>query len=280
MTFIVNKPFKTLAITLGMLGLCTTHAQAVEWNHDPVSNIGPPLWSTLDPSFSTCGSGLQQSPVDLSTTVLAAETPPLHFGYLDTALEIDNNGHTVEVPYETGSNLRIGEQNYRLLQFHFHVPSEHTVNGRRFDMEAHLVHINSLSQLAVVSVLMDAGGNPNALVDQVIGGAPDLEGVVVVPNTFVNARDLLPTVFNIDEEGDAAPVTQDYYSYPGSLTTPPCSEGVLWYVLKDPVNVSQLAIDRLHEIVSLFPAYEGYPDNNRLLQLLNGRQITEQFTEN
>ncbi len=279
MIFIGNKQFKALIVALGLLSICTTNAHAVDWNHDPASGIGPLYWGTLDPSFATCGSGVQQSPVDVSATV-SAEAPPLHFGYQDTLLDIDNNGHTVEVPYETGSNLTIGEQSYRLLQFHFHVPSEHTVNGQRFDMEAHLVHINSLDQLAVVSVLMDAGGNPNALVDQVIGGASDQEGVVSVLDTSVNAGDLLPAIFSVDTDGDGALVTGDYYSYPGSLTTPPCSEGVLWYVLKDPVNVSQVAIDRLHEIVSLFQTYGGYPDNNRLLQLLNGRQITEQFSAN
>lgn len=263
--------FRTLFLLFSVLFLVgSSFAQPVPWNHDPASDIGPNFWGELTPAFRTCGAiipgfegfqetGKKQSPIDVVTPV-PASLPPLVFQYANTPLEVENNGHVIEVPYEPGNFLRIGSDTYELLQFHFHAPSEHTINGRFADMELHLVHRNFLGDLAVVGILMTVGPDPNPVVDKIMAN----EGAVTVPGAVINARDLLPKF-------------RSYYLYSGSLTTPPCSEGVRWQVLKEPVQVSQFAVDRLHEIIGLFPEYDGFPDNNRPVRPLNGRTVFERM---
>ena len=247
-------------------------AQAADWNHNPADAVlGPSDWGNLDPSFATCGAGRQQSPVDISATTPGG-LPPLEFAYRETALEVENNGHVIEVPYELGSTLRIGSDVYRLLQFHFHTPSEHTVGMKPYDMELHLVHMNGVGQLAVVGVLLRIGDTPNPVIDLIFANAPAEEGTVPVTGVTINARDVLPG-FAANRRGSDPVVLNDYHAYPGSLTTPPCSEGVRWFVLKQPVAVSAASVERMHERVAHFPHYNGYPNNNRPVQPLNGRAV-------
>ncbi|MGE0827587.1 MAG: carbonic anhydrase [Candidatus Binatia bacterium] len=243
----------------------------VEWNHKPTSDIGPNFWGELAPSFATCGAGdpfievgKKQSPVDIVTTnVVDARLHPLQFKYDATPSVVENTGHVVEVPYEAGSHIRVGVESvdrYELLQFHFHAPSEHAVNGQLAAAEVHLVHRNALLDLAVVGVLINVGTPVNHVIDKILREAPLEEGEIELDES-VNAKDLLP---RFDKK---------YYHYSGSLTTPPCSEGVRWFVLQEPVFVSQEAIDRLHEVIAEFPHYEGSPNNNRPVRPLNGRAI-------
>ena len=149
---------------------------------------------------------------------------------------------------------------YGLLQFHFHAPSEHQVNGQLADAELHLVHRNGLLDNAVVGVLLRVGAPVNAEIEQILFDAPLAEGDVELDGRFINATDVLPK-------------SKRYYTYSGSLTTPPCSEGVRWFILKEPVFVSQAAIDRLHQVITGFPDYGGFPNNNRPVRPLNGRAI-------
>jgi carbonic anhydrase len=201
----------------------------------------------------------------VTATTVPAALPALVFQYLNTPFIVDNTGHVVEVPYAPGSVLRVGQDNYQLLQFHFHAPSEHTVNGNSAAAELHLVHRNNLLDLAVVSVLLRVGAPVNPVVDSILRNAPLGEGSVDLGG-LLNAKSVLP------------PRQGNYYTYSGSLTTPPCSEGVRWFVLKDPVFVSQAAIDNLHVIISQFPSYGGYPDNNRPVRPLNGRAVLNRST--
>jgi carbonic anhydrase len=245
----------------------TLASAQVEWNHNPASDIGPNFWGQLTFSFATCGAGdpfvevgKKQSPVNIVTSVtVAAGLPALAFQYHATPFVAENTGHVVEVPYAPGSAIRVGQDTYQLLQFHVHAPSEHTVNGQSAAAELHLVHRNALLDLAVVGVLVNVGSPVNAVIDDMLLNAPIEEGEIELDGS-VNAKDVLPQ-------------SKSYYNYSGSLTTPPCSEGVRWFVLKEPVFVSQEAIDRLHEIISNFPHYEGFPDNNRHIRPLNGRAI-------
>ena len=246
---------------------------AAPWNHDPGSAIGPPNWGALDPAFEECGTGTSQSPVDISGAARGGG-PALRFDYPGNELVVENTGHVIEVPIpaDNDNTLRIGSSKYRLIQYHFHAPSEHTLNGQQFDLEAHLVHENADGQLAVVGVLMSIGDHGNELVDEVFHNAPEEAGEETEVGVESNAKELLPGFDS--HPGNGSFVLSRYYSYSGSLTTPACSEPVRWIVLKDPVTVSDFSVEELHHLVSLFPGYDGYPDNNRPIQPLNGRQIT------
>jgi carbonic anhydrase len=244
-----------------------TLASAQEWSHDPDSAIGPNFWGELAFPFATCGAGepfievgQKQSPIDIATANTVSEAVPwLTFWYRKTPFVVENTGHVVEVPYTAGSAIRVGMDKYELLQFHFHTPSEHTVNGEFAAAELHLVHRSNLLDFAVVGVLINVGFPVNEELDEILINAPADEGEIELEGS-VNAKDLLPS-------------QKGYYHYSGSLTTPPCSEGVRWFVLKKPVFVSQEAIDHLHAVISQFPGYGGFPDNNRPVRPLNGRAI-------
>jgi carbonic anhydrase len=246
-------------------------AAAVSWNHDPASADGPRLWGRLTPPFATCGAvfedagpfvevGLKQSPIDIDTArAIPARLPRLEFAYRSLRGEVENTGHVVEVPYENGSTLRIGDMEYELLQFHFHALSEHTIGAGHAPLEAHLVHRNMLGDLAVVGVLMNVGPRPNPLVELVFQHAPLGEGHMDLP-VRINARALLPRD------------TGSFYLYSGSLTTPPCSEGVRWIVMSHPVTVSQWAVDRMMEINAVNNG-TGYRFNHRPVRPLNARSV-------
>lgn len=184
--------------------------------------------------------------------------------------EVENNGHVIEVGYGTGSTLRVAApgsngpvgvaDEYKLLQFHFHTPSEHTIDGKHSDMELHLVHVNVLGDVAVVAIMMNIGSDGNYLVDRIINLAPNTVGHEKSEGSALNARQLLPSNLN-------------YYMYSGSLTTPPCTEGVRWFVLRTPVAVSSAAVQRSKDIIRALPGYEGFDNNNRPIVPINGRAV-------
>jgi len=194
--------------------------------------------------------------------------PQIDFRYNTTAFEVENTGHVVEVVYDPGSSIRLGwsvTDVYQLVQFHFHSPSEHTINGTQYDAELHLVHQNVLGQLVVVGVLLSKSNTaPAGIFDDILMTAPASVGTGTIAGTFLNANSLLPE-------------DQDYFTYAGSLTTPPCTEGVRWFVMQTPVQVSAYVIQQLHLLASQFPGYNGYANNNRPVNLLNGRTILSTF---
>jgi carbonic anhydrase len=213
---------------------------------------GPDSWGTLDSNYALCSVGRSQSPIDIKDA-RKADLPALKFDYKTVPMNIVDNGHSIEVNYPPGSTLKVGDNTYTLRQFHFHHPSEERVNGRAFDMVAHFVHANAEGRLAVVAVLLKTG-DANALIDSVWKNIPkEKEKAVTVFGATLNATDLLPT--------DHA-----YYRFSGSLTTPPCSEGVTWYVMKAAVPLSKAQ-------VAAFAAL--YPLNARPIQPTNDRQILE-----
>jgi len=177
----------------------------------------------------------------------------LTFDYKATTLNIIDNGHTIQVNVAPGSTLSVGDKSYSLKQFHFHHPSEEHVNGKGFPLVAHLVHQDSEGHLAVVAILFEEG-QANTLVNSLWSNIPANKGKAEdVPSVSVQALDLLP-------------VERSYFTYPGSLTTPPCSEGVIWYVLKSHPTVSTQQIATFSTI---------YPLNARPIQPRNGRSILE-----
>jgi carbonic anhydrase len=248
-------------------------APAGAWNHDPTSPIGPLHWAEI--GFPTCGQGTSQSPVDIRTGGVAAyHGGPLLLRYEPSELTVENTGHVVEVPIPADAHdtLQIGGDRYALVQYHFHAPSEHAVNGRRADVEAHFVHNNAQGATAVVGVFYRRGPHPNPVLDRILLAAPETAG------EEAHAGEASPAALFRHLRGVNAPhggpVRVDaFYAYDGSLTTPGCTEGVRWSVLADGGQVSGAAVARLHQVIARFPNYDGYPNNNRPTQPLNGRVI-------
>jgi carbonic anhydrase len=259
-----------LALVVAGCGYGSDDEATPAWSHDPANeSVGPEAWGELDDSFEQCLAGTSQSPVDIATTV-PAELPPLEFDYTATPLVVENTGHVIEVPMPEDSDhtLTIGDDEYRLAQYHFHAPSEHTLRGESYDVEAHFVHENDAGELAVVGVFLDQDDPPSALLDDVIENAPELSGDEAEVEQESSPLELVP----VEESGS---VVERYYTYAGSLTTPGCSEGVRWIVLQDTLGVSAEARDRLHELIADFPGYDGYENNNRPTQPLNDRAIEQ-----
>ena len=207
---------------------------------------------------------MKQSPIDIVTgnTVAAIFIPPF-FSYQQTPLTIENTGHYIEVPYATTTSyLYAGAQPtdvYQLVQFHFHAPSEHTINGVKYDAELHLVHTNDIGETAVVGVLLSSslGGLP--IFNTIMSNAPTSPGEVEL-HQEVNVSDLLP-------------FHKGFYRYAGSLTTPACSESVQWFLLQNPVPITPAALAKFHSLIGMFPNYGGFSNNNRPVTNLNGRPV-------
>jgi carbonic anhydrase len=212
---------------------------------------GPESWGRLQPEYARCATGTRQSPIDIRGGI-AVDLEPIQFDYRPSAFSVIDNGHTVQVNVEAGNAITITGRRYELVQFHFHRPSEERINGRQYDMVAHLVHKDPDGKLAVVAVLLDRG-SAQALVQAVWNNLPLEKGDEVRAGTRIDLTQLLPQ-------------DRRYYTYMGSLTTPPCSEGVLWMVLKQPVPISP-------EQVSIFSRL--YPMNARPIQQAAGRLIKE-----
>ncbi len=220
----------------------------VHWSYDGAN--GPNSWGELDASYAACGSGTQQSPIDLSGAVSAkSDAGPIKWKPIKLG-SIVNNGHTIQVNTPNGGHMELNGSRYNLLQFHFHHMSEHTVDGKRFPMEAHFVHKAANGDgLSVVGVFFVEGPESPVLAP-IWAALPKQEGEVSI-DASVDPRGLLPT-------SSAA------FRYAGSLTTPPCSEVVAWIVLKEPVSAS---VDQIAAFAKLFS------NNFRPIQPLNRRFI-------
>jgi carbonic anhydrase len=219
------------------------------WSY--AGETGPTHWGSLEQDFSTCNLGKYQSPIDIRPdAVKSADLPAIQFDYKDSPLKIIDNGHTIQINYAPGSSITVSGHRYELVQFHFHKPSEESINGKRYDMVAHLVHKDADGKLAVVAVLLDAG-DANPLIDTLWSHMPTKKEVEQTDAIIVNASKILPS-------------STGYYTFAGSLTTPPCSEGVTWFVLKNPKSVSREELSRFGKL---------YPRNARPVQPLDGREI-------
>jgi carbonic anhydrase len=213
---------------------------------------GPSHWASLTTDYSACGVGKNQSPIDISTNnSIAADFDDIEFNYTTSALNILNNGHTVQANYDAGSSISINGKTYNLAQFHFHTPSEHQFDGESSPIEMHLVHVSEEGDLAVVGVLFSEGEENSALLD-IVEANPDSESEVeTIAGVTVDANDLLPSE------------TLEY-RYSGSLTTPPCSEGVKWFVLQNSLELSSAQLSSFQEVLGT---------NNRPVQNLNAREV-------
>ncbi|RTL17632.1 MAG: carbonate dehydratase [Burkholderiales bacterium] len=217
-------------------------------------DIGPDRWAELAPENRLCAVGTRQSPIDIRDGI-AVELEQIAFDYRASSFSVLDNGHTVQVNVAPGNGITVMGRRFELLQFHFHRPSEERVNGRQFDMVAHLVHRDEQGRLAVVAVLLERGRDdkPHPLVQTVWANLPLEKGEALPAQVQIDLNQLLPA-----ERG--------YYTYMGSLTTPPCSEGVLWMVMRQPVALAAQQIGIFARL---------YPMNARPLQPGSGRLIKE-----
>ncbi|MGB6690401.1 MAG: carbonic anhydrase family protein [Terracidiphilus sp.] len=233
-----------------------SHAQwKTPWSYNGAR--GPEHWGDLDPDYAACKTGKQQSPIDIRGAE-KGDLPAIRFEYQSAPLKyLINNGYTIRVNYHdapgSGNFLIVGDTRYHLTQFHFHRPSEETIHGKPYAMEVHLMHQSSDGKVIGVTVLLKIG-SANATVQRIWDRMPTSKGnEEEIPGVEVNPSGLLPRQF-------------DYYMYEGSITAPPCTEGVTWFVLKDPVTVSAEQIKAFARL---------YPDDVRPIQPLNGRVVKE-----
>jgi len=227
--------------------LVAAHGASPHWDYS--GDGAPENWSKLKPEFSACSSGKRQSPIDIRDGI-SVQLDPVQFDYKPSGFKVLDNGHTVQVNVAPGNSIEVMGRRFELLQFHFHRPSEERVNGRQYDMVAHLVHKDLDGKLAVVAVLLDRG-SVQPVVQTVWNNLPLEKGDEVAARATLDLNALLPA-----ERG--------YFTYMGSLTTPPCSEGVLWMVMKQPVGISA-------EQIGIFARL--YPMNARPIQSASGRLI-------
>jgi carbonic anhydrase len=223
-------------------------AQEAHWSY--AGEEGPQHWDMLSPAYALCGQGKMQSPIDIRGAS-AANLKPIQFEYGATVEEIVNNGHTIQANSAPGSRITVDGHVYELKQFHFHAPSENTIAGKTFPLEGHLVHADKDGKLAVVAVMFQEGP-PNEAVAAVWAKMPAKKDGKAKPAASINAGALLPK-------------GRSYYSFNGSLTTPPCTEGVRWLVIEEPSTVS-------HEQVEAFEKVMKH-HNNRPVQASNGRPV-------
>ena len=213
--------------------LARAPAEGAHWTYSGAQ--GPDHWGELAPEAQVCAAGNEQSPIDL-TGAVPADLPKIEVSYKPQPLRVINNGHTIQVNFQPGSEIAIGKDRYTLLQYHFHHPSEHLVAGNPFAMELHLVHRHASGQLAVLGAFIKPG-KANPIIEAVWKAAPKEEG----PEQLVGV--------NWDPSG-LLPRERRYFTYAGSLTTPPCSEVVRWVVFATPIEISA---DQLKTFAALYP---------------------------
>lgn len=231
------------------------HENEPHWTYE--GEAGPEHWAELSPKFDKCGAGTRQTPIDLaSSEVVPMGLEDVEFQYGTAEATVFNNGHTIQVNVPEGNGIVLDGVSYGLVQFHFHTPSEHTIDGASYPLELHLVHKDEKGNLAVVGVMLEKG-EKNPVLSQVWGKSlPKTEGKEVALKAPIDLNGLLPS--------DRAA-----YRYLGSLTTPPCSEGVKWIVMKSSVTMTTKQIAAFKKI---------FPMNARPLQPINARSIVEDVT--
>ena len=219
------------------------------WDYD--GEFGPENWGKINPAWAQCGTGKRQSPIDIRDG-MQVNLEEIDFNYGPSSFTEIDNGHTVQVNVGSGNFITVGPETYELVQFHFHRPSEERINGKGTEMVVHLVHRGAGGKLAVVAVLLERGKG-NDTIQTVWNNIPLEKGQLASPGLELDPIELLPQ-------------RRAYYTYMGSMTTPPCTENVLWMVMKQPMTASPAQM-------ALFSRL--YPLNARPVQPGEGRMIKE-----
>jgi len=227
-------------------------SHSTHWGY--TGHEGPSNWGDLDSKYSMCKAGSSQSPINIAKKVIvdADDLQKIGFDYKTGAQSVVNNGHTIQVNVKDGSSINVDGIEFSLKQFHFHTPSENQIEGQNFPLEAHFVHASKDGKLAVVAVMFE-DGKENPIIKKIWNKMPHKAG-----NSA--GCGLSSKVIN-----DILPKDKDYYRFSGSLTTPPCSEGVRWLVMK---NYSHISAAQTKEFLELF-----HHANNRPVQPINARKV-------
>lgn len=241
---------KRALIAVGMLLFSSLAFSSGGAAWDYTGDTGPDNWAKLSPEYGAC-AGSNQSPINL-TGFVDAKLKPVVFNYDAGSSEILNNGHTVQVNTLPGSTITVDDIEFELKQFHFHVPSENQIRGKSYPMEGHLVHADKNGNLAVVAVMVTEGKANKALA-KAWAQMPE-KGEKLALSSDISPLEILPS-------------NRDYYRFNGSLTTPPCSEGVRWLVMKQPISASKEQIDQFLKVM--------HHPNNRPVQATNARPVLE-----
>ncbi len=227
------------------------HKHDAAWGY--TGKQGPQYWGTLSPKYHVAKDGKQQSPIDIQIKDAVAEALPLlKFNYRAERISMINNGHTIQQSEHPGSFLHVGDHVYSLKQFHVHVPSEHTIDGKHADAEIHFVHKSTSGQVVVVAVMVYADSKNPVHVPLYKILPKQVGEKVVVDHSARNPMDLIPK-------------DHSYLRYKGSFTTPPCTEGVHWIVMKTPVSTTSGVLAEFKEVIG---------GNNRPVQKLHGRKVS------
>jgi carbonic anhydrase len=234
------------------LSIISASAYASHWSYE--GDGAPEHWGELDDTYKTCQSGMNQSPINIDTTI-KAHLAPLQTHYTEGPMTLTNNGHTIQAgeKADTRDSITLDKQAWTLQQFHFHAPSENEVHGKKYAMEMHLVHKNASGELAVVAVMFDKGAANTEL---------EKLWVIMPEQAEQNA-----TIRQDIDLNNLLPKDKTYWRFSGSLTTPPCSEGVTWIVLKHPLTVSTEQLAKFTHTL--------HHNNNRAIQTLHGRVVVE-----
>ncbi|MFK8257023.1 carbonic anhydrase [Erwinia sp. AnSW2-5] len=212
----------------------------------------PEHWGELGDEFKTCNNGKFQSPIDIHD-VIDGKLPPLDMIFHTETESIVNNGHTIQVTVKDGDDFKLDNEKFTLMQFHFHAPSENRIAGKSYPLEAHFVHANDNGELAVIAVMLEVGAENPAL-NALLAAVPEEQNKAASLTTSIDLSPLYPA-------------QKQYYRFSGSLTTPPCTEGLRWLVMKHPVTLSEAQLKQFQHRLK--------HANNRPVQPLHGRVIVE-----
>jgi len=242
------RGFGTVVLVIGLCASAAMAQQGADWSYD--GKQGPLNWGRLDPAYRACSQGKQQSPIDIRGAHRDKSLQPIEFHYVSGAMTLLNTGHMIEVTPAKGSYIVANGVRYELQGFEFHHPSETAVNGKLPDMSVQMLHKSADGKMAIVAILLNEG-NANALLAELWPHLPKTAGTSDKMTESMSPAGLLPA-------------DRGYWTYQGSLTSPPCTEGVEWYVFQQPVQLSR---DQLRSFAAI------YRVNSRLLQATKGRKI-------
>jgi len=244
------KILKTGMGILSIVSFLSAAESGAHWSYSGKS--GPEHWGNLSADYAMCKLGRNQSPIDIPVyDIYDVDLAPIVFSYHAKSTHV-SNGHSVKVEVDPGNFIVVDGEKFRLTQFHFHSPSETRIAGRSFPLEAHFVHVSDNGDIAVIAVLFEEGSS-NALLKKIFHRAPAVANIQT------------PLILSPEEIKSLIPSRNGYIRFNGSLTTPPCSEGVRWLVMKQPLTLSKETLKRFRELVP-------HP-NNRPVQPLNARVI-------
>ena len=253
----MKKSFGLLLSAAALSALLGTSALANEggkahWGY--TGHNTPDTWGQMSEKYHSCGDGLNQSPINITHSITDPNHDPLNLDYKKGSKEVVNNGHTIQVNVESGDVLKVDGDTFELKQFHFHSPSENHIKGKSFPLEAHFVHLDKDGNIAVVAVMFEEG-KKNEEIAKVWEKMPEKAGEKAELKIADIAAKLIPE-------------KQHYYRFNGSLTTPPCTEGVRWFVIEQPLTVSKEQVEKFQHVM--------HHPNNRPIQKTNARVVVEE----